>query len=646
MRTTQRCIISDQASLFPRLIRSSRALLVLLIAAALWLFLTPTSSLAQSADVIYVRHNATGANNGTSWSDAYTDLQSALGSATSGQEIWVAEGVYLPTSVTTDRSATFRLLSGVEIYGGFAATETQRTQRDLASHRTVLSGDIDKNDITVVTGVTQDAGSIVGSNAYHVVIADASVAETAVIDGFTVTGGQANDADENSGGGFLIMNSAWVVLRNMTIVGNTSSKTGGGAAVSRSAATISQCEFRNNSSQGALALDGGGGLYTYQSTVIVTSSIFSGNYAQSLGGGLLHRGESVSSSEVTMNNVLVFANYAVVGGGGIASRYSDYRLTNCTITANEAGQRGGGLYTNNSLPVIRNAVVWANVPYLSYFGSTPPITYSTIQGVSSGTGNLAQAPVFVGPSVGDYRLMPTSAAIDAGDPDASALPTTDLDGNPRVVDGNGFDGPQVDMGAYEWPGYELTVDIVGQGQVARSPEGTHYPPGFDVTLTASSTEGWAFAGWGGDASGTDPSAIVEMTGSRVVTATFTSPSAVTMGSFSARSTPSGMLLTWDTATEIDMLGVTLRRRTLPDGPWVDLNRGEMIPVQGPGQLLGASYSYLDTDVQVGEHYTYLLEMVGFGPLATGPDAQHTVDARYWGYFWWLPILRGHVFSGP
>ena len=80
----------------------------------------------------YVNASATGSNNGTSWANAYTDLQSALvNKAQSGDQVWVEQGTYKPTS-GTDRTASFNIPDGVAVYGGFAGTETQLTQRVLA----------------------------------------------------------------------------------------------------------------------------------------------------------------------------------------------------------------------------------------------------------------------------------------------------------------------------------------------------------------------------------------------------------------------------------------------------------------------------------------------------------------------------------
>lgn len=78
--------------------------------------------------VIYVHAVAPGGNDGTSWKDAYVDLQDALAVAQPGDEIWVAAGIYTPDRGTGDRSATFELVSGVGMYGGFAGWETRRNQ--------------------------------------------------------------------------------------------------------------------------------------------------------------------------------------------------------------------------------------------------------------------------------------------------------------------------------------------------------------------------------------------------------------------------------------------------------------------------------------------------------------------------------------
>src|SRR5262245_43166547 len=91
--------------------------------------------------VWYVNTSATGSNNGQSWANACTDLQSALRSyqLQPGDQVWVAQGRYKPDGGTGDRALSFALKDGVAIYGGFAGSETQVSQRDWIQHVTTLS---------------------------------------------------------------------------------------------------------------------------------------------------------------------------------------------------------------------------------------------------------------------------------------------------------------------------------------------------------------------------------------------------------------------------------------------------------------------------------------------------------------------------
>ncbi|MCP4537840.1 MAG: hypothetical protein GY832_11910, partial [Chloroflexi bacterium] len=118
---------------------------------------------------LFVDQDAGGLQHGGSWADAYTDLQDGLFAAaacTGTEEIWVATGVYTPGATVNH---TFQLLDGVAVYGGFAATETQRIQRDWQANPTVLSGDIGGDDTTDTDGVVTDTANITGTNSYHVV---------------------------------------------------------------------------------------------------------------------------------------------------------------------------------------------------------------------------------------------------------------------------------------------------------------------------------------------------------------------------------------------------------------------------------------------------------------------------------------------
>src|SRR5205085_6817332 len=142
--------------------------------------LFPALAPAAFAGTRYVDVAASGANDGSSWSNAFAGvdgLANALVVAVAGDQIWVAQGTYKPTAGTS-RSVAITLKTGVEIYGGFAGGETSLAQRDVAAHVGVLSGDL----------AGDDASNVFTDNSYHV-LNGAGTNATAVLDGFTVRGG-------------------------------------------------------------------------------------------------------------------------------------------------------------------------------------------------------------------------------------------------------------------------------------------------------------------------------------------------------------------------------------------------------------------------------------------------------------------------
>ena len=94
----------------------------------------------------FVKADAAGINDGSSWTDAFLDLQDALGAAESGDEIWLARGLYTPDRGTMDRAGVFRMMGGVPLYGGFAGWEDCRDDRDWVANPTILSGDLNGDD--------------------------------------------------------------------------------------------------------------------------------------------------------------------------------------------------------------------------------------------------------------------------------------------------------------------------------------------------------------------------------------------------------------------------------------------------------------------------------------------------------------------
>ncbi len=164
---------------------------------AMAIILTTVTNLqvAEAITIRYVNPSASGANNGTTWANAYTDLQSALVDSDLGNldQIWVAAGTYYPsvrTNPSLARTESFVLKNGVEMYGGFDGTESALEDRDWEANTTILSGDI---------GTTSDSSD----NCYHVVTAS-GVNDLTLLDGFTITGGNADGQNHQIGAGLWI----------------------------------------------------------------------------------------------------------------------------------------------------------------------------------------------------------------------------------------------------------------------------------------------------------------------------------------------------------------------------------------------------------------------------------------------------------
>ncbi len=187
-----------------------------------------------AASRYYVKANGgNDLNSGLSWAQAFKTLHKALAVANAGDEIWVAKGIYRPNEGSgllpnQWRYAYFYLKDGVSIYGGFAGNETSLLQRDISNNFTILSGDVDGNDLdSDGNGIADTTSDIVGDNAYHVVRSDGN-ASTAVLDGFIINGGLANDNSDphNKGGGVYAYQSS-ATLRNLSFIANSAGLGGG-----------------------------------------------------------------------------------------------------------------------------------------------------------------------------------------------------------------------------------------------------------------------------------------------------------------------------------------------------------------------------------------------------------------------------------
>ena len=234
--------------------------------------------------------------------------------AAPGDELWVARGDYTPTT-GADRTVSFQLQDGVALFGGFAMTETMRDQRDWVANVTTLSGDIGRS------GDNAD-------NSYHVVNGS-GVTHTAVLDGFTVTQGNAYTSPEdrhafspdNSGSG-MYNDSGSPTVRNTLFLANSQAYWGGGMFNSLSNPTLINVVFLAN-----LASDGGGMYNGFGSNPMLTNVAFSQNSATYFGGGMHNE-----NSSPILTNVTFETNSAYVGGGMCDDFSSSPTLTNVTLT--------------------------------------------------------------------------------------------------------------------------------------------------------------------------------------------------------------------------------------------------------------------------------------------------------------------------
>ncbi|MCP4696000.1 MAG: hypothetical protein GY862_03995, partial [Gammaproteobacteria bacterium] len=430
----------------------------------------PVSS-CPSAEIIYTDSLAETERHGLTWKTALNSLADALAAAeicSEIREIHVAEGVYKPstrTEISNPRTASFRLHNNLKIYGGYPHGGGAR---DWRTHRTVLSGDIDTDDITDGDGVTVSAQ---GMNSYHVMFSENT---NAMLDGFIVTGGQATAADQP---------------HNKVISGCSRAYYGGGHYGG------GMCNYDGSPALTNIMFSGnqatyGGGMYNYKGSPALTNVMFSGNQADKMGGGMY------TASSPALTNVIFNGNQAVEEGGGVYNLGAS-ALTNVAFNGNRAGKDGGGMYNNQGTPTLINVtfsgnpagggmvnhgssphlisvILWDNFPYemrnreyeewyMANAGrnpyypvwrtipSIPKIRHSLIRGSRNGSGgwntefgedlgrNLDANPLFTE----DLRLLPGSPAIDAGDINAVQDVAGDLAGNPRIVGGT------VDIGAYE-----------------------------------------------------------------------------------------------------------------------------------------------------------------------------------------------------
>jgi len=387
-----------------------------------------------SGKVVYVDDDGPLPADGKSWATAFKYLQNGIVVAFSGDSIRVAEGTYKPTdyvlpppvpppsppgssngqgfaTMSDDRRATFYLRNGVVIEGGYAGLgEPNPNARDIEAYETILSGDI---------GIVDNNSD----NSFHIVTGSYTDS-TAVLDGFTVTGGNVDietGPEMPFGAGMFALEGS-ATLANCTFTGNSAYAGGGVCYLFESSPKLTNCTFNGNS---AVI---GGGLVGAVSAMTITNCTFTGNSGEYYGGAFYSE-----SGSATIINCIFSENSCGFYGGAINEAFSSSSLLyNCLFTGNSCSMSGGAMYywyesspslfnctfAGNSAPNgnaiacstpegyedvsstvhVFNSIFWDGGGEIwNDDNSTIMITYSDVQGGWLGQGNINADPRFVEP---------------------------------------------------------------------------------------------------------------------------------------------------------------------------------------------------------------------------------------------------------
>ncbi|HYK56052.1 MAG TPA: choice-of-anchor Q domain-containing protein [Flavisolibacter sp.] len=402
----------------------------------------------------FVNTSATGRNDGSDWTNGFTDLKNAISKALAGDEIWVAKGSYSPGPLATD---WFTMKDGVKIYGGFAATEETLEARDL--------NQIHTQNNTVLNGNE-------GAASRHVVFNNIALSNATLLDGFTISGGKTltgGDTDNHRGGGIYNYAQVKASFSNLHIENNTADR--GAGIYNLGAATFSNILFERN-----MASAYGGGMYNLNANISLTDVVFKENSSTLQAGGLATNGGVVALMRVAFNgntagqqaggmhhvsgtanleNVVFSRNRVTTLGnyyGGGMYLAANATLNNVSFSNNSIAYThvstfgGAGLYRSAGTVTVYNSIFWGNARgngVADQLAGTVTVGNSLVQGgYSTGTNILIGDPLFVDPANDNLLLKGGSPAIDVGD-NIRSTSNLDIAGKPRLVN------DIIDLGAYE-----------------------------------------------------------------------------------------------------------------------------------------------------------------------------------------------------
>ena len=335
----------------------------------------------------YVKTDGSDSNDGQSWETAYASVQKAINDLALSQpgvpgEVWVAAGTYQPTELINGNGtpASFRMYDGISLYGGFAGSETTKSERARKgenpmpwqfTNETILRGSTYNG--TNTWNSTDNKWSLSSSSTHVVWFAplpnQADFQNTTVMEGFTIEGGQAknstaNDYDEDKGAG-VYLKGANVYLIHSIVKDNVAPSVGGGIYLKDG--RVQGCLVYNNSSG-----TNGGGIYVDNAGLVLRSMI-TNNSAQNGGGvyldnngewedGMMHPEYLILSTSIVTNNTSVNNGAVYCNKGGVILQSTIANNNTPTATDNASGNASqtGGLYINEYSTVV-NTVLWNNL---------------------------------------------------------------------------------------------------------------------------------------------------------------------------------------------------------------------------------------------------------------------------------------------
>ncbi len=271
----------------------------------------------QAQEIIYVANDATGANNGTSWADAYTSLHDALAAAipgtetTAGSQIWIKKGRYTPSD--TDRFQSFAVNSSISIYGSFEGTETQIDQRPIvANDPNTITTRIDGNigDPDIETDNSNRLFAFLNPTAFN------------ILNGLHIQNGY-NDSASNLG---IILNPSSLV--SCRITNNNSLLNGTIYHIADIPLVTLFCSFENNTS------NRGSAIFKVNGNLQILNTDFIENEATGTGAAIFSNNATLTLTGVTMTNNHVQGNGAVItnGNGALTINTSNFTANHSSRT--------------------------------------------------------------------------------------------------------------------------------------------------------------------------------------------------------------------------------------------------------------------------------------------------------------------------